>query len=181
MHTPSYAYAIIAAVTATAIVLRKMGRTWGEPVLWTGDTESPHTSQRIADPYTFTHVLHGVLFYWAMAVTPWSFETKILAATALECAWEIAENTERVINRYRTETAAIGYTGDSVVNSIADVIAMLGGFYFAHALPWYASLGLIAIVELALLGMYRDNLTLNIIMLLYPIPRIKAWQARRTD
>lgn len=170
---------VAALILATAIVERRMGRVWGEPSLWIGETDSKHTSQRIADPYTFSHVLHGVLFYWGMAATSWTFPTKIVAATALECAWELAENTERVINRYRTETASLGYDGDSVINSVSDIVAMLAGLYFAHELPWYASVCLVLVVELVLLALYRDNLTLNIIMLLRPNANIKAWQTKK--
>ena len=170
---------VTAMIMTTAIALRSMGRVWGEPSFWIGEIDSKHTSQRVADPYTFSHVLHGVLFYWAMSATSWTLPTKIVAATALECAWELTENTERVINRYRTETASLGYDGDSVLNSVSDIVSMLVGLYFAHALPWYASACLVVVVELVLLALYRDNLTLNIIMLLRPNAKIKAWQTKK--
>lgn len=172
-------YLLAALVVAAALAaLRMMGRVWGEPRLWTWDHNGPSTSQRLGDPYTFSHVLHGFIFY-AM-LTPFSglsLGAKLLIATVLECAWEVAENTQTVINRYRTETVSLGYTGDSVLNSLGDVASMVAGFFLARALPWQATLGLTLLIELVMLGTMRDNLTLNVLQLVAPNKRIKAWQA----
>lgn len=174
----STAWALVAAlVAALASVLRAMGRVWGEPRAWTG-ANTPSTSQRLADPYTFSHVLHGLAFH--AALWPWnaSLAAKAVAATALEVAWEAAENSPAVVRRYRENTVSLGYEGDSVLNSVADVAAMLAGFWAAAAMPWYASLALFAAVELAMLATIRDNLTLNVVQLLAPSRRLRDWQAK---
>lgn len=167
---------VVAVLALTAVALRRMGRAWGQPKLWTSQANSPDTSQRLADPYTFTHVLHGILLYAALARLPWSLGTKLAVATSIEAAWEILENTDAVIQRYRAETVSLGYDGDAVINSIGDLLAMMAGFYLAHALPWWGSALVVAAVELVLLFAIRDNLTLNIIQLVAPSKKIKAWQ-----
>lgn len=167
--------ALVVAASLTA--LRAMGRVWGEPALWTSDANSAHTSQRLADPYSFSHVIHGFIFYALLSpFQTLSLGTKLLIAVLVECAWEVSENTPAVINRYRTATASLGYTGDSLLNSFGDVASMVAGFFLARALPWQASLALAAIIELVLLYAIRDNLTLNVLQLVAPNARIKAWQ-----
>lgn len=170
-------------VVVTLGVLRGMGRVWGEAKAWTSDANSSHTSQRLADPYTFSHVLHGLVFYGMLSLGPLaglSLTTKLVLATALEAAWEISENTDKVIQRYRTETISLGYNGDSVLNSFGDLLAMIGGFFLAHALPWWGSVAVFVAVELGLLYAIRDNLVLNVIQLVAPNKKIKAWQAATT-
>jgi hypothetical protein len=168
---------IIAIITLlTAIVLRRMGRDWGIPKLWVSDTHGPETSQALADPYIWTHALHGIAFYFLFGRFG---ATGLLVSHGLECAWELMENTERIIQRYRAETISLGYNGDSVLNSVGDICAMLAGYAFASSVPWYVSLVLFALVEVGMAWTYKDNLSLNILMLLYPLKGVKDWQQRR--
>lgn len=169
---------IVLMVICTLAVLRAMGRSWGEPRVWTSDANSSSTSQRLADPYTFTHMLHGIAFFLAMSFFDMSFGAKLLAATALECGWEILENTQTVIGRYRAETVSLGYNGDSVLNSLGDIVAMGVGFKVASVAPWQVSLAIFAVTELTLAVLIRDNLTLNVVQLVAPSKKIKAWQQR---
>ena len=173
----------LAIVLVSAVVLRAMGRVWGHFKVWTG-ANTPHTSQGLLDPYTFTHVLHGIILYYALGAVEvrrgvtWSWTTKLALATTIEAAWELAENTDTVINKYRQQTVSLGYTGDSVINSKVDQLAMIAGFYFAHYVPGWVSLAVVLATELALLIAVRDNLTLNVVQLLAPSQRILEWQAR---
>jgi hypothetical protein len=157
-------------------ILKYMGRSWGRPGLWAGSNE-PNTSQHVADPYSFTHVLHGLLLYWALSASPWSFGTKLAIAVAVEVVWEISENTQAVIDKYRTQTVSLGYTGDSVLNSVADVGCMILGFALASVLPWQVSTAAVILTEMALLFAIRDNLTLNVVQLVAPSEKIKKWQS----
>jgi len=147
--------------------------------LWHGFVNSAENSQHITDWYTFSHVIHGIGFYallWLVARRA-SVGTRFLAAVLLEASWEVFENTPFVIDRYRTATFALDYYGDSVVNSVSDIAAMMGGFWIARRLPVWASVALVAALEVFAVVMIRDNLTLNILMLLYPIEAIRQWQA----
>lgn len=153
--------------------------TCGFVKLWEGEVNGPGNSQHIADWYTPSHMIHGMLFFglgWLLMrrrpVGVW-----LIMATILELAWEILENTPMVINRYREETMALGYSGDSILNSIADGDWMIAGFLIAARLPWKVTAAIIVMFELFTLYMIRDNLTLNIVMLVYPIDAIKLWQA----
>lgn len=136
------------------------------------------TSQHLLDPYTTSHFLHGLLFFWLLLLVrrwvtlPWRFVLAIL----LEVGWELLENSPVVIDRYRTATAALGYSGDSIVNSVSDVLACAAGFWVAERVRWTWLLVLLCVIELLMLAVYRDNLTLNVIMLLWPSPGIRAWQ-----
>ena len=145
---------------------------------WEGNIWSSAQSQRVADPYSFSHIVHGVLFYallWVFA-RRWPIETRLLVAVALEAAWEVLENSPFIINRYRAVTIALGYEGDSVLNSMSDVVMMALGFVVAwRARPW-VSLAMVVAFEIGMLVLVRDNLTLNIIMLAWPIAAIKDWQ-----
>ena len=160
-----------------------MGRdpicTCGSVDLWVGGRDSPRTSQMLADWYSFSHVVHGLLFYaglWLVA-RHWPVELRFLAALGLECAWEVIENTPFVIDRYRTATAALGYTGDSVINSLSDIAMMALGFLAARKLPLWAGVALVIVLELVPLIAIRDNLTLNVWMLLWPNEAVRSWQA----
>ena len=163
---------------ATVSTLKAMGRPFGKfsGDFWTSSVQSSETSQLLADPYSFTHVLHGILFYWLLSFTSFSPNTRIFAATMLECLWEIVENTPMIINRYRSETASLGYSGDSIINSIGDIVAMVLGYTLAAHLPWWVSAILSMVIEVGLLHFYKDNLTLGIWMLLAPSKTIKEWQ-----
>jgi hypothetical protein len=170
-------------ILAVAAIELAMGRnpicTCGAVDLWVGVRDSPRTSQMLADWYSFSHVAHGLLFFaflWLVARrTPiaWRF----LAALVIECAWEVTENTPMVIDRYRATTAAIGYSGDSIVNSVSDVLMMCLGFLAARKLPVWGSVLLLIALELIPLAVIRDNLTLNIWALLAPNAAVQAWQA----
>ena len=171
----------IFVVAAAAAILFAMGRnpicTCGEVALW--GLAGPKQSQMLADWYSLSHVVHGLLFYaalWLLA-RRWPVEGRFLAALFIESSWEVLENTPWIIDRYRTATAALGYTGDSVLNSIADIAMMAIGFLVARKLPVWASVVLVLALELLPLLVIRDNLTLNIWMLLWPTDWLRAWQA----
>ena len=146
--------------------------------LWTGNPAGSDTSQLFADPYSWSHFLHGIIFYWvARKVFPrLKIQHWFLLALITEVGWEIWENTPFIINRYRETTAALGYTGDSIFNSLGDVCFMMIGFAIAHTISWRWAIGLFFVVELIMLLLYRDNLTLNVLMLIYPIDVIREWQ-----
>ena len=174
--------AVLIAVAAAAILLA-MGRnpicTCGTVDLWVGTRDGPKTSQMLSDWYSPSHIAHGLLFYaflWLVA-RRWPIEVRFLVALLIEAAWEIAENTPWVIDRYREQTAALGYTGDSVLNSMSDMAMMGLGFLAARKLPVWGALLFLALLELVPLLIIRDNLTLNVWMLLAPNPTVQAWQS----
>jgi hypothetical protein len=148
--------------------------------LWSG-AWTEHTSQWMADPYTFSHVLHGIFFYWFLLPTRrWlTAETRLLTATLIEAGWEILENTSFVIDRYRTATASLDYYGDSILNSTFDLVAAMFGVWLASKLDWRWLLLLVVAIELLLAFFIRDNLTLNIVMLVFPSDGIEQWQLDR--
>ncbi|HTU26306.1 MAG TPA: DUF2585 family protein [Pirellulales bacterium] len=169
-------------LAATAIELHYQGRLWrsasGRLLLWVGDVWSSENSQQLFDPYSFTHVLHGFVLCGlaAWAVPRWPLAWRLCLAIALEAAWEIIENTPFIIDRYRQATIAAGYEGDTVINSLGDVLACGAGFLIAQRLGWRWSLAVFIAIELALLIWIRDSLLLNVLMLVYPFPQVKAWQ-----
>ena len=177
------AAAAILMLVVTAAVLLAMGRppicTCGAISLWVNESNSSQTSQMLADWYSFSHVVHGLLFYAGLSLLfrKWPIERRFLVALAIEAAWEIVENTPMIINRYREETAALGYSGDSVINSMSDIAMMALGFLVARKLPVWWAVALVAVLELIPLAVIRDNLTLNVWMLLAPNEALKAWQA----
>jgi hypothetical protein len=170
-------------VIAAGAVLLAMGRppicTCSIVALWEPSADSARTSQMLADWYSPSHVIHGLLFYWLLwlVLRLWPVERRFLAALVIETAWEVIENTPMIIDRYREATVALGYNGDSVINSLSDIAMMMLGFVIARRLPVWVSVMLAVMLELAALVAIRDNLTLNIIMLLAPNEAIRAWQA----
>ena len=173
--------ASLSLTAAAAAVLLAMGRplicTCGEVALW--GPVGPTQSQMLADWYSFSHVVHGLLFYallWLVARrTP--VEWRFLGALLVEAGWEVIENTPMVIDRYRTATAALGYTGDTVINSLSDIAMMALGFLAARKLPLWGAILLLLALELVPLVVIRDNLALNIWMLLAPSDALRAWQS----
>ncbi len=151
-----------------------------EAYLWSGDVNTRHNSQHLADPYTFSHVLHGVvfawLFYWIKPLRRQSFAWRFSLGALIEAGWEILENTPLIINRYREATMALGYSGDSIGNSLGDLGSCMLGFIFATCLRWYWSVSLFIATELLMLLAIRDNLSLNVLMLLWPIDAVREWQ-----
>lgn len=143
-----------------------------------GDIWSAAQSQRVADPYSVTHIAHGFLFYGLLflAARRQPMTTRLLAAITLEAIWEILENSPIVIDRYRAVTIAQGYIGDSILNSVSDIVMAGIGFLMAWRLPVLVSLALVVVAETLMVYFFRDNLTLNIVMLLWPIDAIREWQ-----
>ena len=176
-------YSIVPAIVVVQIlVLLALGRTpicaCGTIKLWHGVVHSSENSQHIFDWYSFTHVLHGLLFYlltwFVMPRAP--LAARFAAAVLIEGAWEIVENTNFIIERYRAETIALSYYGDSIVNSVSDTFAMMAGFLLARTLPARGAIALGVVIEVALLYFIRDSLLLNVVMLIYPFDAIKTWQ-----
>jgi hypothetical protein len=172
----------VSVMVATAVALRWQGRLWwcacGRWSPWSSDAWGSHTSQHLFDPYSFTHVSHGLVLYGVLAVilrrVPLGW--RLTFAVCLECAWELVENSAFVIARYRSATASVGYEGDTVANSLGDILTCAVGFWLASRLGLRWSLALFTVVELVLLWWIRDNLTLNVVMLIYPLDAVRAWQ-----
>ncbi len=174
---------IAAIIALAATVLWLMGRTpicrCGTVKLWQGVVASSQNSQHIADWYSFSHIIHGFIFYgllwllWKKKPLGW----RLTAAVAIEAAWEVIENSPMIIHRYRSVTMAFDYYGDSIVNSVSDIGFMMIGFLIARRLPVSATIAIAVILELFTLAMICDNLTLNVLMLLWPVEAIRHWQA----
>ncbi len=172
--------AIFVAATAILFVMdRPPICTCGYVKLWEGVVNGPGNSQHLSDWYSFSHVIHGFLFYaggvWLLGRLP--IGVRLMIASILELAWEIAENSPAIIDRYRAETMAVGYSGDSILNSLSDGGMMVLGFLIASRLNWKATAALAVAFELFTLAAIRDNLTLNVLMLVAPSEAIKVWQA----
>ena len=172
-------------ILLTAAYLLWIGR---EPIckcgyikLWHGQVVSSENSQHISDWYTPSHIIHGFIFFGLL----WLFARKLtlgwrlVIATVIECAWEILENSEAVIERYRTVTISLDYFGDSVLNTVADVLAMVIGFALASRLPVWATVAIALVFEATTILLIRDGLALNVLMLLYPLDSVATWQSGR--
>jgi len=173
----------ISAVVALAVFqLHNQGRIWwcacGGHNLWAGDIWTAHNSQHLFDPYSFTHVLHGVVFCGLVAwlLPRISLLWRLFVITCIEAGWELLENSQFIIMRYREATMALGYDGDTITNSIGDIACCTAGFFLAGYLGLRRSIVLFVVTELVLLFWIRDNLTLNVLMLVWPVDAIKAWQ-----
>jgi hypothetical protein len=166
----------------TACLLRLEGRRWwcacGQPWLFSSDAWGPHNSQHPFDPYSLSHVEHGVLLCGVLALLcrRMSLAWRFCLAVTLECGWELLENSPEVIARYRAATIALGYEGDSIVNSLGDIVSCAAGFWLAARLGLWRSVCLVLLLEVVLLLWIRDNLTLNILMLIRPSEAVRAWQ-----
>jgi len=172
----------VGLILATAAYLLWLGRSpicdCGYVLLWHGEVMSDENSQHLTDWYTPSHVLHGILFFGALWVVArrLSFGWRLAIATLVESAWEIVENSDAVIDRYRTATAALDYYGDSVLNTVSDLLAMVLGFWLASRLPVWASVAIVIGAEVVTITLIRDGLALNILQLLWPSDAISAWQ-----
>ena len=185
VRPPPLVYALIGLglVAATALILHAMGQLLicrcGTIKLWQGDVMSAESSQQLSDWYSPSHLIHGLLFYgllWLIARRQ-PCGLRALIALLIESGWEILENSPIIIDRYREATISLGYRGDSVINSISDIAFMLVGFALAARLPVAASIALAILLELAVGYIIRDSLTLNMIMLIWPLEVIRTWQA----
>lgn len=164
------------------VVLWTQGRVWwcqaGDMLPWSWDIWTTHNSQHIVDPYAFTHVLHGVLEFWLIGLVfrRMPLAWRLVLAVAIEGTWEVAENSAFIIERYRTVTLSLDYFGDSIINSLADMVCCATGFAIAYKLRFWKSLALFLTTEAILIVWIRDSLLINIVMLIYPIEALKVWQ-----
>ena len=173
---------IFAIIVVAVVVLNWQGRVWwcqqGDYTPWAWNIWSSHNSQHIIDPYTFTHILHGVLEFWLIGLVFWKMPMawRFVLAIFIESSWEVAENSSYIINRYREETISLDYFGDSIINSLADIAACASGFMIARYLRFWKSLAFFVATEIILILTIKDSLIINIIMLISPIEAIKKWQ-----
>ena len=185
MRRISPAVVLVGIILLTAAYLLWIGR---EPIckcgtikLWHGEVVSAENSQHISDWYTPSHIIHGFLFYGALWLVArrLSFGWRLVVATLVEAAWEIVENSDAIIERYRAVTISLDYYGDSVLNTVADILAMVLGFWLASRLPVWATVSLILLAEGFTIWLIRDGLALNVLMLLSPLDWVAEWQAGR--
>jgi hypothetical protein len=175
------AFVLMAAV----IILNFEGRLWWCPVgdwrPWSWNIWSQHNSQHLIDPYSFTHILHGILEFWILGLLfpRLRLAWRLALAVFIESAWEVTENSSYVIQRYREETISLDYFGDSIINSLSDIICCATGFVIGYKLRFWRSLALFLTTEIVLIFWIRDSLLINILMLIWPNESIKHWQLGR--
>ena len=180
--------AAVAITVVTLLALSAQGRPWwcacASVVPWSSDINGSHNSQHFIDPYTVSHFEHGLIFFAGLLLLPGvALAWRFVGAVALECAWELLENSSFIIDRYRAATISADYYGDSVINSLSDVIFAGLGFLVAWQLAKRARLGwrawwaVVIVCEVGLILAVRDSLMINVIMLVHPIDAIRAWQA----
>jgi Protein of unknown function (DUF2585) len=176
---------LVALSAATVAVLALFGRNlWcsvGDLAPWSWQTASAHNSQHLIDPYSFTHFEHGIVFFAGLrlVVPRSSLTARFLAALTIAAGWEVLENSPFIIDRYRAQTVDVGYVGDSILNSLADMGWCALGFFVTSRLRWWWSLALMVATEVALAIAIRDNLVLNILMLIHPFDAVLDWQMAR--
>lgn len=173
---------LVISLTLTAAILKWLGRVFwcqcGSWSPWAWDIWSSHNSQHLIDPYFFSHVLHGLIFYavlsfvWKASAVAERFRVAIL----MEAAWEVLENSPIIIDRYRAVTISLDYYGDSIANSMFDILACAAGFLIAATLKPVHSLAVFAVTELLMIAAIRDSLILNVVMLAWPLDIIRQWQ-----
>jgi hypothetical protein len=174
---------VVGIMLVQALVLLGMGRIWlcscGTIRLWVGDIRSVEMSQQVTDWYTFSHIIHGILFYGLLRLLLPRLPvlSRLAIAVGIEAAWEIAENTPWVIEAYRQQALARGYVGDSILNSLSDTLSMMTGFALAAFLPWRVTLALAVVMEVVVGYLVHDNLTLNVLNFIHRFPAIEAWQS----
>jgi hypothetical protein len=185
--SPTHIPVLATIVAVAALALYLMGHALickcGYVKLWHFDVESAENSQHLIDWYTPSHIIHGFLFYWLLWLAsrwvPLSFGMRLVLAVAIEASWEVIENTDFVINHYREMTISLDYYGDSVINSVSDILFMVLGFFLAARLPVWLTVVIAVALEVFISAMIRDNLTLNVLMFLWPLDSILHWQQGR--
>jgi hypothetical protein len=169
-------------VTTAVVILNLEGRRWwcpaGDLSPWSWDIWTQHNSQHIVDPYSFTHILHGILEYWLLGLLfpRMRLSWRLFLAMFVESSWEVAENSSYVIERYREETISLAYFGDSIINSLSDIACCASGFLIAYKLRFWRSFALFVATEIALIFWIHDSLLINILMLIWPVEAIRKWQ-----
>ena len=185
--SPTHIALVAGIIAAAAVALYLMGHPLickcGYVKLWHFDVESAENSQHLIDWYTPSHIIHGFIFYWLLwLASRWvrlSFGMRLVLAVAIEASWEVIENTDFVINHYREMTISLDYYGDSVMNSVSDILFMVLGFFLAARLPVWLTVVIAVALEVFIGAMIRDNLTLNVLMFLWPLDSILHWQQGR--
>ena len=174
---------ILAAGLAEYLIGHPLICKCGYVKLWHFEVQSAENSQHLIDWYTPSHLIHGFLFYWALWLLSrfmlMSFGLRLVLAVLIEASWEIVENTDFIINHYREITISLDYYGDSVINSVMDIVVMVLGFFMAAWLPVWLTVTIAVALELFVGAMIRDNLTLNVLMFLWPLDSVLQWQQGR--